>query len=119
MYNYTEPPPGTPQDVKVVNVESASVRVTWQSVEDADSYIVTFIQATGDHQLGLCSAPHTATVSVRGLSASIDVGQDVVWSNSGILRAYTTYIITVVAANSVLGRSENSEPYQHTSTQTS
>ena len=114
----TEPPPDPPQDVTVVDVEPASVRVSWQTVEDADRYIVTFSQTRDDDQQGLCSTSHTPSVTVTTSPASIDVGQTVD-STENMLKAYTTYFITVASVSDVLGRGEDSEPSPHTTIQKS
>ena len=98
-------------------VEPASVRVSWQSVENADSYTVTFTQATGGDQEGLCSGSHTASVSVTTTSATIAVGLDVGDDVTDMLRAYTTYFITVVAVSEVLGTGRVSERVEHTTIQ--
>ena len=101
------------------DVEPASVRVSWQSVENADNYTVTFTQAMGDDQEGLCSAlSHTASVSVTTTSATIAVGLDVGSSARDMLRAYTTYFITVVAVSDTLGNIDESGT-EHTTVQTS
>ena len=96
----TEPPPDTPMNVMVVNVGTTSVSVSWDVVNDADRYTVTFTRATGDEQEGACPmSTHTATVTVDAPSttASIDIGENVV--SSDMLRAYSTYFITMVASN--------------------
>ena len=103
----------------VVDVEPASVTVSWQTVEDADRYIVSFSQARDDDQQGLCSTSHTPSVTVTTSPASIDVGQDVESTNENMLKAYTTYFITVASFSDVLGRGEDSEPSPHTTVQTS
>ncbi|CAI8036863.1 hypothetical protein GBAR_LOCUS20653, partial [Geodia barretti] len=43
-----------PENV-VVAAEPASVRVSWDGVEDADRYTVTFSQVDGQYQQGLCN----------------------------------------------------------------
>ena len=101
---------------------STSVTVSWQAVEDADRYTVTFTQTRGSDQLGLCpSSSHMASVSVDTTSASISVGQSVDPNIRDMLRAYTTYSITVVAESDVSGRisSEGSVPVTFTTAQTS
>ena len=116
---------GTPleaPDGVMHDVGSTSVTVSWQTVEDADRYTVTFTQTMGDDQLGLClSSSHIASVSVATTSASITVGQDVEIGDYDMLRAYTTYSITVVAESDVSGRisSEGSVPVTVTTAQTS
>ena len=101
---------------------STSVTVSWQAVEDADRYTVTFTQTMGSDQLGLCtSATHTASVSVDTTSASISVGQSVDPNVRDMLRAYTTYSITVVVESDESERisSEGSVPVTVTTAQTS
>ena len=92
-----------PEGVSVSEVQPHSVQVSWQAVEGADMYTVTFTQTVGDQQLGLCSASHSVSVSTEGPSLSVVVGED------DMLRAFTTYSITVVAVSSVSGSSEDSQ----------
>ena len=66
--------------------------MSWQAVEDADRYTVTLSQTMGDDQLGLCHED-SHTVSVDTSSLIVVVGQ----TDDDMLRAYTTYSITVVA----------------------
>ena len=101
-----------PEGVSVSEVQPHSVRVSWQAVEGADTYTVTFTQTMGDQQLGLCSDSHTVSVSTEGPSLSVVVGEN------EMLRAFTTYSITV-AAVSVSGSSEDSQPMTVTTAQTS
>ena len=81
-------------------VEPHSVRVSWQAVEGADMYTITFTQTMGTELQGLCSAAHSGSVSTEGSSLSVVVGED------EMLRAFTTYSITVTAVSAVLGSSE-------------
>ena len=101
-----------PEGVSVSEVQPHSVRVSWQAVEGADTYTVTFTQTVGDQQQGLCRRSHSA-VPTEGPSLSVVVGED------DMLRAFTTYSITVVAVSEVQGRSEDSEPMTVTTAQTS
>ena len=95
-------------------VQPHSVRVSWQAVEGADTYIVTFTQTTGDEQLGLCvSSSHS--VSVETSNTNIDIAGD---GDDDMLRAFTTYSITVTAV-SVSGNSMDSQPVTITTAQTS
>ena len=96
------------------DVESTSVKVSWQAVEDADRYTVTLSQTMGDDQLGLCRED-SHTVSVDTSSPSVVVGQ----TDDTMLRAYTTYSITAIAESDVWGRSKNSLPFTVTTQQTS
>ena len=85
-----------------------SVRVSWQAVEDADRYTVTFTKAKERFQEGPCKDDsHTAALSVDVPNTNISVGQDVEGSVTTMLRAYTTYFITVVAESDVLGTSDD------------
>ena len=96
------------------DVNSTSVRVSWQTVEDADRYTVTLSQTMGDDQLGLCPEA-SCTVSVNTSSLSVIVGQ----TEDDMLRAYTTYSITVIAESDMWVNSEKSDPVTFTTTQTS
>ena len=102
--------PANISDPKGVMAESVlkplSVRVSWQAVKDADRYTVTFTKAMGSFQEGPCKdSPHTVTLSVDTANANISLGQDVGTNNTTMLRAYTTYFITVIAESDVLGTS--------------
>ena len=106
----------------VDGVDDTSVRVSWQTVDDADRYTVTFTKTTGNSQQGLCVFDnHRATVSVNApsTSASVGVGQMLDGDDTTMLRAYTTYSITVVAESDEAGSSEDSEPVTFTTPQTS
>ena len=119
---HTGPPPAAPSGVMVDGVDDTSVRVTWGTVDDADRYTVTFTTTQGNIQQGLCIFNiHRATVSVDApsTSASIGVGQMLARDDTTMLRAYTTYSITVVAESDVSGSSEDSEPVTFTTAQTS
>ena len=96
-------------NVMADNVGTTSVSVSWDAVNDADRYTVTFTRATGDEQEGACTgSTHTATVTVDAPSttASINIGGNVV--SSDMLRAYSTYFITMVASNGG-GNSDDSD----------
>ena len=96
------PPPDTPMNVMADNVGTTSVSVSWDAVDDADRYTVTFTRAIGDDQEGACpDSTHTASVTVNAPSttASINIGENVESSVTDMLRAYSTYFITVVASN--------------------
>ena len=111
-----------PDGVTVSDEGSTSVTVSWQAAEDADRYTVTFTQTRDNEQEGLCrEASHTASVSVATTSASISVGQSVDSNIHDMLRAYTTYSITVVAESDEIDRinSQDSVPVTITTAQTS
>ena len=119
VYILTTPPPHTvpplaaPEGVSVSEVQPHSVRVSWQAVEGADTYNVRFTQTMGDEQLGLCSSSHSGSMSTEGPSLSVVVGE------GDMLRAFTTYSITVAAVSAVLGSSGDSQPMTVTTAQTS
>ena len=111
-----------PSGVMVDVVYDTSVRVSWQTVDGADRYTVTFSKTMGDDQQGLCAmGRHIAHVSVNAhsTSASIDVGQMLAADDTTMLKAYTTYFITVVAESDEAGSSEDSEHITFTTAQTS
>ena len=93
-----------PEGVSVSEVQPHSVQVSWQAVEGADTYNVTFTQTMGDQQQGLCSGSHTVSVSTESSSLSVVVGED------DMLRPFTTYSIAVVSVSDVFGHSGDSEP---------
>ncbi|CAI8054851.1 Protein sidekick-1, partial [Geodia barretti] len=107
----------------VVTAESASVRVSWHAVEDVERYAVTFSQVQGYYQQGQCNRTdsHTATLTVSAPSttASIAVGGDVGSTVTDMLRAYTTYEVTVKAVSDVRGTSRPSETKRVLTPQTS
>ena len=111
--------PGSPENVTVGVVKNNSVRVLWEAVEDADYYTVSFSQAVGDDQEGLCrDDPHLANETVDDIpTASIAVGEDVGSDETSMLRAYTTYSVTVVAFSDVWGRTVGSEAVTFTTSQ--
>ena len=100
--------------------ETGSVRVSWEAVENADYYTVSFSQAVGDDQEGLCRADsHSACETVHDPTASIAVREDVGSDETHMLRAYTTYSVTVVAFSDVWGRTVGSEAVSVTTPQRS
>ena len=119
---HTELPPAAPSGVMLDGVDDTSATVSWGTVDDADRYTVTFTKTTGNSQQGLCVFDiHIARISVDApsTSASIGVGQMLAGDDTTMLRAYTTYSITVVAESDVTGSSEDSEPVTVTTAQTS
>ena len=99
---------------------SSPVTVSWRAVADANRYTVTFSQVQGTNQQGLCtSGSHTASTTVEGVTtASIPVGEDVE-STDDVLRAYTTYAVTVEAVSDARGTSSPSDIETVTTPQTS
>ena len=119
---HTGHPPAAPSGVMVDGVDDTSVTVSWGTVDDADRYTVTLIKTTGNSQQGLCIIDnHIAHVSVDApsTSASIGVGQTLAADDTTMLRAYTTYSITVVAESDVTGNSGDSVAITVTTAQTS
>ena len=107
----TEPPPAAPVGLMLASVDSTSVNVSWEAVAGADRYTVTFTRATGPDQEGQCASnSHFASVSVDApaSTASIDIGEDVKLTVTDMLRAYSTYFITVMAVSNAGGSSEES-----------
>ena len=95
----------------MTDVQPHSVRVSWQAVEGADTYTITFTQTAGDEQEGLCTASHS--VSLQGSSLSVVAGED------EMLQPFTTYSITVAAVSAVLGSGGDSQPVTVLTAQTS
>ena len=98
-------------NVMADNVGTTPVSVSWDAVNDADRYTVTFTRATGTAQQGACTmSSHTASVTVNDPSttASINIGENVESDVDDMLRAYSTYFITVVASNDG-GNSDDSD----------
>ena len=57
--------------------ESTSARVSWEAVDDADYYTVSFSAAVGDDQEGLCrDGSHSASVTV-GFTQSSGAEEDI------------------------------------------
>ena len=111
---------GSPEGVLVRVSETGSVRVSWEAVENAYYYTVSFSQAVGDDQEGLCrDISHSARVTVHVLTASIAVREDVGSDETHILRAYTTYSVSVVAFSDVWGKTVGSEAVNVTTPQRS
>ena len=81
---------------------------------------VSFSQAVGDDQEGLCrDDSHSASVTVRVPTASLAVAvvENVASNETHILKAYTTYSVTVVAFSDVWGRTVGSEAVSITTPQ--
>ena len=93
------PAPDYPRGVETA-LEPVSVRVSWEAVDNADSYTVTFSQAQGINQEGLCPNDYHTTsliVSAPTTTVSIPVGGDVESAVTDMLRAFTTYEVAVKA----------------------
>lgn len=106
----------TPQDRIIVNYTGpTTVQVSWQAVQDAERYIVTFTHLQSS---GYCSDSHNISIDVGTLSTSIGIEQNTVDSASMMLRAYTTYSITVASVSNETGSSVQSESVEFTTMQT-
>ena len=115
----SEPPSAAPAGVMVDGVDDHSIRVSWGAVDDADRYTVTFTEELGNNQQGLCiSNIHCVSFDAPSTSASIGVGQMLAKDDTNMLRAYTTYSITMVAERNMTGSSENSVAITITTAQT-
>ena len=102
--------PGSPEGVLLRESETGSVRVSWEAVENADYYTVSFSQAVGDDQEGLCrDDSHSASLNVTDNASFTVVGDNVGSDETHILIAYTTYSVSVVAFSDVWGRTVGSE----------
>ena len=102
--------------------EPSSVTVSWGAVEDTDRYTVTLSQVQGTDQQGLCPNDyHTASLIVEAPSTtvSIAVGEVVEYTVIDMLRAFTTYEVTVEAVSDVQGTSLPSETRRVLTPQTS
>ena len=111
---------GSPEGVLVGVSETGSVRVFWEAVENAYYYTVSFSQAVGDDQEGLCRGDsHSASLNVPDNASFTVVGDNVGSDETHILRAYTTYSVTVVAFSDVWGRTVGSEAFSVTTPQRS
>ena len=100
----------------------SSVRVYWQTVDDADRYIITFSQVQGTDGLQCHSDSHTASLTVDGGSSttvSVAVAGDVESTVTDMLRAYTTYEVTVTAVSDRRGTGQPSTAVQLQTPQTS
>ena len=96
-------------------VQPHSVQVSWQAVEGADMYTVTFTQTMGDEQQGLCTtASHSVTFETSNMNIDV-AGED----DDDMLRAFLTYSITVAAVLSDVCSSQDSQPMTVTTAQTS
>ena len=101
---------GSVEGVVVDSSGTTLVRVSWEAVEGADYYTVSFSAAEGDDQEGLCrDEPHSTSVRVNVHTASVAVGGDVEADVMSILRAYTTYSVMVVALSKTRGTTAVSE----------
>ena len=119
---YTVALPDTPNGVIAAAESHSSVRVYWQTVDDADKYIVTFSQVLGTHGLQCHSDSHTASLTVDGGSSttvSVAVAADVESTVTDMLRAYTTYAVTVTVVNNRKGTSQPSTAVELQTPQTS
>ena len=114
-YCFTPNPPTTAlvtPEMAEATAESASVTVSWGAVEHTDRYTVTLSQVQGTNQQGLCPTDyHTASLIVEAPSTtvSIVVGEVVDYTATDMLRAFTTYEVTVEAVSDVGGTSLPSE----------
>ena len=104
-------------------VDDTSVTVSWGAVDDAERYTVTFTKTTTTStQQGVCVPDgHVVSVLVNApsTSTSIGVGEMLAADDTTMLRAYTTYSMTVVAVNDVTGSSGDSVAITVTTAQTS
>ena len=94
-----------------------SVDLSWSTQSGVASYTVQYTQTQGASQLGECkNSTHSGSVSTTSASTSITVQG----SGDGMVKAFTTYSITVtaVSATSALGSSAPSSAVLVTTAQT-
>ena len=109
--------PSPPTGVGVTNIHPHSVGLSWSAQSGVASYTVQYTQTQGASQLGECkNSTHSGSVSTTSASPSITVQG----SGDDMVRAFTTYSITVtaVSATSFLGSSAPSTAVVVTTTQT-
>ena len=109
--------PISPTGVGVTNIHPHSVDLSWNAQPGVGSYIVQYTQTQGASQLGECKdSNNSGSVSTTNASTSITVQG----SGDDIVRAFTTYSITVTAVSvtSFLGSSAPSVAVLVTTTQT-
>ena len=101
----------------MTNIQPHSVVVSWDAQSDVNSYTVQYTKTQGASQLGTCmSSIHSNSVTIIGASTSITVQG----SGDDMVRAFTTYSITVTAVSvtSALGSSAPSSAVFVTTAQT-
>ena len=112
-----ESAPSPPTGVSVTNIHPHSVGLSWSAQSGVASYTVQYTQIQGASQLGECkNSTHSGSVSTTSASPSITVQG----SGDDMVRAFTTYSITVtaVSATSFLGSSAPSAAVFVTTAQT-
>ena len=83
--------------------------MSWEAVDNAEGHTVTFSQAQGTNQQGLCPSDyHTASLTVNAPSTTVGI-RDVESTVTDMLRAYTTYEVAVKAFSYVGGSGAPSE----------
>ena len=118
--SHTELPPASPMGLILDGVDDTAVRMSWIPLSDADRYIATFTQTSGNNQQGLCTADtHRVSVESTSTIAGVGVGKMLAEDDTTMLRAYSTYSITVVAVSDLTGSSEDSEAITFTTAQIS
>ena len=113
----TVAPPDPPSNVRVTNIQPHSVDLMWDTQSGVASYTVQYTKTQGHSQHGECkSETHSGSVSTTDASTNITVQG----SGNDMLRAFTTYSITVTAASvtSLLGSSAPSTAVVVTTAQT-
>ena len=99
-------PPDTPTGLSstvMAAAEPPSVRVFWNAVSGADSYIVSFTRVTGSGQILCPMLTHSLEVTSNGNTVEIEVDEEEM-----VLFAFSTYSYTVTAVNDIRGNSEPS-----------
>ena len=103
-----------------------TVTVSWEPVENAERYRVTFSHLKGDEQQGPCGkSTHRASLRVNSIqgqggrvAGTIPVGTNVEMRVTNMLRAFATYSVVVEAESDALGTGAQSETLVFTTAQT-
>ena len=99
----------------MTNIHPHSVDLSWSAQSGVDSYTVQYTQTQGASQLGECkNSTHSGSVSTTSASTSITVQG----SGDDMVRAFTTYSITVTAVTVNRGSSAPSTAVLVTTAQT-
>ena len=99
-------PPDTPTGLSstvMAAAEPPSVRVSWNAVSGADSYIVSFSRVTGSGQVLCPVVSHSVEVTSEVNTVEVEVDKEEM-----VLYAFSTYSYTVTAVSDTRGSSDPS-----------
>ena len=108
------PAPSPPTGFRVTNIQPHSVDLSWDVQFGVERYIIHYSQVQGPSQMGACNGTHSGSFSTINDSTRITVRG----SGDDMLRAFTTYSITVTAVRVTIGSSAPSVPVHVTTAQT-